>query len=67
MVNIKKIKALMGANDHTNRFLAKVLKVTPATITKKLQGKIEFKASELKKIADLYEMAIDDLMADVSV
>lgn len=62
MVDIKRIKALMGANDHTHRFLAKVLNVTPATISKKLKGKIEFKATEIKTIADLYQVSIDELI-----
>lgn len=62
MVDIRKIKALMGANDHTNRFLAKKLKVSAATVSKKLKGIVEFKAGELKTIADLYEVKIDDLM-----
>lgn len=65
MVDIKRIKALMGANDHTKRFLAKYLKVSETTISKKVSGKVEFKASELKSVADLYGITLDELMTNI--
>ena len=45
-VNVKKIKSLMGENDHTKTYVSSILKITPPALKKKLEGKVEFKASE---------------------
>lgn len=60
MVNIKKIKGLMGENDHTRKFIAEYLEISTTALQKKLKGNVEFKASEIKKIADLYDKPVDD-------
>lgn len=61
MVNLIKLKSLMGANDHSKSFMAKYLEISTTAFNNKLSGKVEFKASELKKIAELYSLKIDEL------
>ena len=58
-MNVNKLKCLMGENDHTRKFIAKRLGITPSGLQKKLNGKSEFKASEIKILADLYKVSVD--------
>lgn len=61
MVDIKKIKGLMGSHDHSKKFIAKHLGISSTGIYNKLNKKTEFTASELKKISELYNLRIDEL------
>lgn len=51
----------MGANEHTKKDLARYLKISPTALNNKLKGRVEFKASEIKEIADLYHITTDEL------
>lgn len=60
-VNVKKIKALMGENDHTKAYLSNILGITPPALRRKLENITEFKASEIKIISEIYSVPVDDL------
>ena len=61
MVDIKKIKALISMNDHTRKSLALILNISQTALKNKLDSKVDFKAMELKAIADRYNLKIDEL------
>ena len=51
---IQKVKAEMGRLNHTQQDLAKLLKVSIASVHRKLNGHSEFKIAELDKLAEIY-------------
>ena len=51
--DFKKLRALMVEKDLNARKLAKLLKIPEPTLYNKLNGKSEFKISEIKKISRL--------------
>ncbi|WP_415990602.1 helix-turn-helix domain-containing protein [Intestinibacter bartlettii] len=59
-----RLKGLMSENGHTQSFLADYLNISCYGFAKKLNGQNEFKASEIKKIADLYNVSIDYFFSD---
>lgn len=61
MVNVKMIKSLMGGSDHTKKNIANLLGISTTALKNKLNGLVDFKAKELKVIADLYGLPTDDL------
>ena len=54
-----KVKGLMAENGHTQAVIAEMLGITTYALRLKLQGKYEFKASELKKLSDYYNVPVD--------
>lgn len=59
-----RLKGLMSENGHTQAFLADYLNISCYGFAKKLNGQNEFKASEIKKIADLYNVSMDYFFSD---
>jgi transcriptional regulator with XRE-family HTH domain len=51
----KKVKRDMHDNGHSQDFLAEYLHLSHVSINKRLQGRIDFKATEIKEIATLYK------------
>lgn len=49
----------MAENKHTQKFIADKLGLSLYGLRLKLSNKNEFKANELKKIADIYGVSID--------
>ncbi len=58
-MNTNKIKGLMAEYGHTQTFVAKYLNLSYNGFSKKLNNQNEFKASEIKKLADLYNVKVD--------
>ncbi len=58
-MNTKKLKGLMAENNITQQDLAKILRISVTGLNKKLNGKSEFKASEIKIIADFFNVPIN--------
>ena len=59
-INITLIKSLMGAHDHTKKYVAKELGISIPAFKNTLDGKVDFKARQAKKIEDLYQISIRD-------
>ena len=59
-----RLKGLMSENGHTQLFLANYLNLSCYGFAKKLNGQNEFKASEIKKKADLYDVSVDYFFSD---
>lgn len=58
-MNLHKIRAKMVEHGHTQKVLQELLKLSPFGFRLKLSGKTEFKASEIKKIADFYNISVE--------
>lgn len=61
-MNKKNIKSLMIRYDHNQRSLSKHLFISKLALNNKLNGKSEFKESELISMADLFNVSIDYLL-----
>jgi transcriptional regulator with XRE-family HTH domain len=58
-MNLNKIKGLMAEHGERQEDIAKLLNINISTVNFKLQGKSEFKVSELKTLADHYKVDIN--------
>lgn len=58
-MNIAKLLGLMGEHKHTQADIANHLNIASSTLTLKLSGKTEFKASEIDKLCKLYNVTAD--------
>jgi transcriptional regulator with XRE-family HTH domain len=54
--NIQKVLELMGGQKMTQETLASKLNVSIITVRSKLNGKTEFKASEIIKLSDIFNV-----------
>jgi transcriptional regulator with XRE-family HTH domain len=63
-MNVNKLKGLMAENDITQQEIAKLLNISPTGLNKKLTGKSEFKASEIKILADFFKVSTDIFFKD---
>ncbi|MBR2744490.1 MAG: Fic family protein [Clostridia bacterium] len=59
-----KIKLYRENKKMTQNYLAEVLEVSPATISKYESGALEPSIESIKKLADLFEISIDELLRD---
>lgn len=59
-----KIKLYRENKKMTQNYLAEVLEVSPATISKYESGALEPSIASIKKIVDLFEISIDELLRD---
>ena len=59
IVNIKKIKGILAMNDLSYKDIAKELGISPLSFSRKINGVVEFKISELKKLADYFKTDIN--------
>jgi transcriptional regulator with XRE-family HTH domain len=60
-LKLNKIKGLMAENDITQEKLADIIGLSRASIQLKLQGKRQFKADEIGKIARYFDVEVDFL------
>lgn len=65
-VDTEKIQVFMLRKRHTNRFMADFLGLSEVGWRLKRDGKTQFTAVELKAIADLYGIKVDDLYVRAS-
>ncbi|TDX49137.1 helix-turn-helix transcriptional regulator [Orenia marismortui] len=56
-----KLKILIIESDSTQEEVADYLGLAETTFNRKLNGKSEFKLSEAKKLADLFNLTIEEL------
>ena len=63
---VDKIKLYRENKKMTQNYLAEVLEVSPATISKYESGALEPSIESIKKLADLFEITIDELLRDES-
>ena len=63
-MNIGKLKGLMGEFDHKQIDICNLLNITPQGLRLKLKGQHEFKASEIKALADFYGVPTDYFFYD---
>ena len=61
---LNKLKGLMREHGHTQKDVAKYLELSDYGFNKKLNGKNEFKANELLKLAKLYNVSVDYFFTD---
>ena len=59
MTNTALLEELIQASGYRKSYIAKVLDISVNCLTSKIQGKYEFKASEISALCDL--LRIDDL------
>ena len=63
-MNVKKLKGLMAEHGERQEDIAKLLKVHITTLNLKLQGKREFKFSEVATLADHYQVDINIFLSN---
>lgn len=63
-MNVNKLKGLMAENNITQQDVAKLLNISSTGLYKKLTGKAEFKASEIKILADFFSVSTDIFFKD---
>ena len=61
-----KIKLYRENKKMTQNYVADVLEVSPATISKYEAGMLEPSIESVKRLADLFEITIDELLRDES-
>jgi len=61
MIDLLKIQMLMIKNKHTNRYIAEYLNLSEQGWQNKKNGLRPLTAAELKQIADLYCLKVDEL------
>lgn len=59
-----RILGLMRENGQTQKELANLLEISEYTLRRKLQGKNEFKVSEILKISEIYNVSIEYFFTD---
>ena len=62
MINTLKLKAAIAESGMNQEQIAKMLGVSLCTFNYKLNGTSEFKASEIKKLAELLHLDADKVM-----
>lgn len=60
---IRELKAIMALNDTSHKQLGEVTGCKPTSLTHKLQGKSEFKLSEIKKIVQYYDLSPEQVFS----
>ncbi len=63
MTNTRQLKSVLTLRGMTQIDLANKMGVSPVTLSNKINNKIEFKASEIRKIADILGLDNLDIMA----
>ena len=58
-MNTDKLKGLMAECGHNQQYISDYLNISPYGLRLKMNGTHEFKASELKKLSELYNVSID--------
>ncbi len=60
-MNTCEMKAIMKRNDDTQEKLAEFMKMEVSSINSRINGKIEFRASEIVKIKKRYNMSLEEI------
>ena len=60
-MNSREMKAEMKLHDDTQEKLAEVLRIQVSGVSARINGKIDFRASEIEKIRDRYTLSNDRL------
>lgn len=63
MTNTRQLKSVLTLRGMTQIELANEMGVSPVTLSNKINNKIEFKASEIRNIADILGLDNLDIMA----
>lgn len=58
MVNLAKIRGCMAEKRHSQKDVAKILKLSPNSVNNKLLGKTSFTSDELEVLAETYNQDI---------
>lgn len=64
VVNIPRIRELMGRYNHKQKDLAKILGIAYQTMSAKMQGHREFTVSEIVKLSIAYKVSVWELIND---
>ena len=59
-----RLLGLMRENRHTQSDIADILSISPQGLRLKLSGVSQFKANEIKILADLYHVSVDYFFSD---
>lgn len=59
-----RLLGLMRENRHTQSDIAEILSISPQGLRLKLSGVSQFKANEIKILADLYHVSVDYFFSD---
>lgn len=62
MTNTLKLKVAIVESGMNQEQIAKMCGISPSVFSSKLNGVSEFKASEIKKIAELFDLSVDRVM-----
>lgn len=60
-MNTCEMKAIMKRNDDTQEKLAEFMNMEVSSINSRINGKIEFRASEIVKIKKRYNMSLEEI------
>lgn len=63
-MHTNRLLGLMRENRHTQSDIAEILSISPQGLRLKLSGVSQFKANEIKILADLYHVSVDYFFAD---
>lgn len=63
-MNVDKLRGLMGEHGQKQKDICGVLGLTPQGLRLKMNGTHEFKASEVKLLADFYHVPTDYFFCD---
>lgn len=61
-MNTPKLKAAIFESGYANRYIAKQVGISAQQFSKKLNGHVEFKVSEVHKLCNLLNIASDTMM-----
>ena len=61
---VNRLLGLMREHGHTQNFIAEKLGISPYGLRLKLKGSSQFKANEIKILADLYNISVDYFFSD---
>lgn len=64
IVNIPRIRELMGRHNHKQKDLAKILGIAYQTMSAKMQGRREFTVSELQKLSTAYNTPMSEFLTN---
>ncbi len=63
-MHTNRLLGLMRENGHTQSDIAEILSISPQGLRLKLSGVSQFKANEIKILADLYHVSVDYFFSD---
>lgn len=64
MATFKKLKGLMAENDMTQKDLSNIISTSKTSVNRKMNGKFSFTLNEAEKIANHFEMTIDEIFIE---